>query len=148
MTPQERDIQIRQALAVDRRERDALLRRDRQAENIAVGLDVLCKILSAANAVFEEDISLSMLPGESVDGTPASATLHCVEIEYLGWYTWRVRSRLFQYDAYVKDWDGNQHFTPFTPRTTQGSCSQVCQCGYCQTLRRATVQVRRPQHVE
>lgn len=134
MTLQELDIQTRTAQAEDRRKRDAQLKQKRTAQHIAIGLENFSNILRAAEHVFT-DIDLSMLPGEYLDETPAAPDITKVEIKYIGWCTWRVRARKLGYDAYVKDWYNDQHFTPFTTRTTEGYCNFACQCSYCQVLR-------------
>jgi len=111
-------------------------------------LELLSKILEAADDTFMEQESLSLFPGEYMDGTIAPPDITEVEIEIDRLYTvesglpgLRVTVSTPQHGGYIaylqSDWYGK--IEGFMTTTLEGYCKQGCDCWMCEAMRSQNV---------
>lgn len=107
-------------------------------------LELLSAVLQAADDTFMEQESLSLFPGETMEGTPLPPDITEVEIEIDRLYTvesglpgLRVTVSTLQHGgfiAYLQTCEGGQ-FEDGMTTTLEGYCKQNCDCPMCSVMR-------------
>ena len=107
-------------------------------------LELLSQILEAANDTFMEQESLSLFPGEYMDGTPAPPDITEVEIDIDRLYTEEsglpgIRVQVSTHEhggfiAYLQTCPSGK-FDEGITTTLEGYCKQNCDCPTCDVMR-------------
>jgi hypothetical protein len=107
-------------------------------------LELLSQILEAANDTFMEQESLSLFPGECMDGSVAPPDITEVEIDIDRLYTEesglpgiRVRVSTHEHGGWIAylQTDDEGIFDEGVTTTLEGYCKQNCDCPMCDVMR-------------